>query len=462
MAYHRRKAALHLLAWAAAFFINIILIQSYSVRIEWTNTLVCWALYIFIFYANYLFLIPRLLKRRWYISVYVILVFSLLAISYAVVKKTAIRSARERTLYLSERLLEYGEVKASFDEKERVREEKRRIENDRSGQLPQNPEQRQRQGREGEPPRGGVYRPGRAGTMLDSLMSLMPDSLIRAHFESQKDSIMALDTSLTPAEEVYGQLRREYDQARWYARMLSRNDNNPFSQHNLQFLFALIFFYMASIVVFFAEQTGKSEKRRREIEKEKTSAELAYLKQQINPHFLFNTLNSIYSYTIGVSEEASDAVLKLSSILRYMLYETNRDRVPLGDELAVLDNYIDLQRLRTTSKTEIEVTVRGDTHRRRIEPMLLIPILENAFKYGVDSVEPSFVRIGIEVKSNDFTLQVTNKVVRRNEGDQSHSGIGLNNIRRRLELIYGAGNYELKAGEKNGIFSVILRLNLKE
>jgi len=458
--FNARKAALHIVVWVAAFFINTILIQGYSVQINWTNTLVSWGFYLFIFYINYLVLIPLLLRRWKWIPVYIILSLAILAGSFYCIKYTAVQTAQKNTAELWDQVLQYTEVKKTYDEKEKIRERQREIEHRREreqgGGRNQNTAERPGS-QENRGPREGQGRPDRMPS--DSAGT---DSLALTKKRQEQDSILAIQVVFTPEEEEYIQLRRQYDQVRRYSRWLTMEDNNPLAQHNLQFIFALIFFYMASIVVFFAEQTGKAEKRRREMEQEKANAELAYLKQQINPHFLFNTLNSIYSYTIGVSEEASDAVLKLSSILRYMLYETNRDRVPLMDELAVVDNYIDLQRLRTTEKTGIEVIVRGDTHLHRIEPMLLIPIIENAFKYGVDSVEPSFVKIEIEVNGNDFTFRVTNKVVRRNEGDRSNSGIGLNNIRRRLELIYGQGNYNMDVQEKNGIFSVTLRLNLKD
>ena len=453
-----RKAALHLGVWMAAFFINIILIQGYSVKINWSNTLVSWLLYVFIFYINYLLLIPKLFRRRWFVF-YALTALAILAVSFVSIKYTAVETARRSTGALNEQMQQYADVREAFDEKERQRERQRDIERIR-----------EREGKESQetkvsprPGRGSGTRPVMERRMLhfpgDSLLS---DSLFRAQIRREQDSVLALNIAFTAREEEYGQLRREYERTRAYARWLSRSDYNPFSQHNLQFIFALIFFYMASIVAYFAEQTVRAEKRRREMEKEKANAELAYLKQQINPHFLFNTLNSIYSYTIGVSEEASDAVLKLSSILRYMLYETNRARVPLADELAVLDSYIALQRLRTTEKTEIDVIVDGDTRLRQIEPMLLVPIVENAFKYGVDSVEQSFVRVEVGVKGGDFTFRTTNRIVRRNEGDAHHSGIGLNNIRRRLELIYGAGNYEMNVTEKKGVFSVSLHLSLKD
>lgn len=470
-----KKAGFHILVWAAAFLIGTMLIPGYSVRINWTNTLVAWGFYAFIFYINYLFLIPKFFNRKW-MAVYIFAALAVLFLSFVSIRYVAVESARKDTEKLSERLQEYEDVKDSFEEKERIREMQRNIEwrrrreEDRRENNANNGQEDKKE-READilpaPRDGGRGRqaPPSPGGMPGEGPRPPADSARLAEFERirrEQDSLLKVEVVMTSREDELGQLRREYDATRTYSWMLSHSDYNPLSQHNLPFIFALIVFYMASIVVFFAEQSGKAEKRRREMERERAKAELAYLKQQINPHFLFNTLNSIYSYTIGVSEEASDAVLKLSSILRYMLYETNRDRVPLPDELAVLDDYIELQRLRITDKTEIQVVVNGDTRPYRIEPMLLIPIVENAFKYGVDSVESSFVKIEIDVKGGGFTFRVTNRVVRRNEGDRSNSGIGIKNIQRRLELIYGPGNYGMEVAEQDGIFSVTLRLNLKD
>jgi hypothetical protein len=455
------NAVLHLAVWVAVFVVNTVLIQGYAGRIDWTYVAICCGLCLFVFYANYLLLIPLLLGRRRWVPVYALLALGMLAASFYGIKHAAIRSAQNHVDRLWEQEQQYtDEFRDRVADKERLRENQRNIERRRQReQQPRDPADSLRRAR-----------------FAESFGMIGVDSATLAQMRQRQDSIVAIPVEFTARDEEYRLLRRELRLAEAYRRRLAPLSNeggrppqensdmfyNPLGQNNLQFVFALFFFYMASVVAFFAEQTVRSERRRREIEREKANAELAYLKQQINPHFLFNTLNSIYSYTIGVSNEASDAVLKLSSILRYMLYETNRDRVPLSDELAVLDNYIDLQRLRITDKTQIDVLVTGDTHLHRIEPMLLIPIIENAFKYGVDSVEPSFVRIEIESAGSRFTFRVSNKVVRRNDGDTSNSGIGLKNIRRRLELIYGPGRYTMNVQEKGGIFSVTLQLNLAD
>lgn len=451
-----RTVLLELAVWAAAAVINVVLIQGYSERVDWRYVAVSGALCLFVFYINYRMLIPLLMRRRGgWMLLYAALSLGLSGGSFYCVKQAATRFAQQHLDRLWEQEQRYDEeLIDSVSDKNRLRERQRGIERQRR----QPPEEQNREDERTTPRQ-------------------QPDSAALARRRHRQDSILAISVVYTPREEEYRLLRRERRQAEDYRRRLdpmprehdeqqpSENiwvADNPLAQHNLPFVFALFFFYMASVAAFFAGQSVRSERRRREIEQEKTSAELAYLKQQINPHFLFNTLNAIYSYTIGVSNEASDAVLKLSSILRYMLYETNRDRVPLADELAVIDHYIDLQRLRTTEKTRIDVVVRGDTRPHRIEPMLLIPIIENAFKYGVDSVELSFVHIEIEVEGHDFLFHVTNRIVRRNEGDANHSGIGLKNIRRRLELIYKPGHHAMHVQEKNGIFSVTLRLNLKD
>jgi hypothetical protein len=437
-----RKAAVHVLAWVAAFFINLILIQGYS--IDPAETLVSWLFYLIVFYVNYFLLIPRLFRRS-RIVLYVFSALAVLGFSFLAIRHYSAETARRHTSALVDELSDYEDVRESFDRKNRMQERARW-------------QERQHERRTQQPPPPPVR-----DTVPDSLRT---DSL-RTTVTAEADSLRAAprpapeETAFTPREEEFGRLRWEFDRARNTERMIERAGYNPFDLYNMRLVYALVFFYMASVVVFFIEQSARNERRRRELEKEKAQAELAYLKQQINPHFLFNTLNAIYSYTIGASAPAADAVLKLSSILRYMLYRTSHDQVPLTDELAVTDDYIELQKLRLTDKTTVEVRIEGDLHNRLIEPMLLIPIVENAFKFGVDSVEPSFIRIELDVEAGGLTFRVANRIVSHGSGDRSGSGIGLRNIRRRLDLSYGSGNYTMEAGEKDDIFTVTLRLNLR-
>jgi sensor histidine kinase YesM len=456
----KRKVAVHALAWVAAFFINLILIQDYA--IDTAETLVSWLLYLLIFYINYLFLIPTLWRRS-RIVLYVFSALTLLGLSFVAIRHYSAHSIERKASALVDELGHYEDIRESFEQK-RMQDRNRRQERERQRQLE---EERMHRTAPPQDSADSVRLPGAdslapiavqgAVVPTDSLAPAAADSLsVAAPKVPDEEEIV-----FTPREEAYAQLRREYDRARNMERSINRAGYNPFDPFNMRFVYALVFFYMASVVVFFIEQSARNERRRRELEQEKATAELAYLKQQINPHFLFNTLNAIYSYTIGASDPAADAVLKLSSILRYMLYQTGQDQVPLADELTVMNDYIELQKLRLTGKTTVEVRIGGDTRSRQIEPMLLIPIVENAFKFGVDSVEPSFIRIELDVEGDRLTFRTTNRIVHRGSGDRSRSGIGLRNIRRRLDLSYGTENYAFETGEKEGIFTVVLKLHLR-
>lgn len=222
----------------------------------------------------------------------------------------------------------------------------------------------------------------------------------------------------------------------------------------------ILFYYILSISVRFVEKWLEDEKQKTQLEKDKIKTELAFLKQQINPHFLFNSLNSIYSLSISKSEETTESILKLSSILRYMLYETEPSRSSLQNELTVVQNYIDLQKLRLTDKVEVIVNVKGGVDDYKFEPFIILPIIENAFKYGVDNLNNSFISIDIIVKNQTFELRVVNKVVQRPAMHRNESGIGLNNIKRRLEILYPE-HHHFHSEENNEIYIVNLQIKLK-
>ncbi len=447
---NKQKVAIHVLAWVAAFFINLILGSAFDP----VESLVTWLLYLLVFYVNYLLLIPKLFRHKRFV-LYVLSALAVLGLSFLALRNYSAQTAARRTSDLFDRMSEYDkDVRDSFEQKTRM-QERQRWERWEEGQqspppAPQ-PDSLQLPEADSLPPAQASEAAAPVDTLASNGAAAAP-VLVETAVE---------EIAFTPLEEDYGRVRGEYNQARRIERNFERAAYNPFDPFNMRFVFALVFFYMASVVVFFIEQSALNERRRRELEKEKATAELAYLKQQINPHFLFNTLNAIYSYTIGVSAPAADAVLKLSSILRYMLYQTGRDQVPLADELTVMDDYIELQKLRLTDKTKVEVRIGGDTRNRLIEPMLLIPIVENAFKFGADSVQTSFIRIELDVESCRLTFRTTNRIVQRSSGDRSSSGIGIRNIRRRLDLSYGPGNYLLEAGEKGDVFTVILQLKLR-
>jgi two-component system, LytTR family, sensor kinase len=234
--------------------------------------------------------------------------------------------------------------------------------------------------------------------------------------------------------------------------------NKFFMMRDLSPLSGVLIIFMAGLTIAFIEKWRRDEKTKSEKEKERATAELKYLKQQINPHFLFNSLNSIYSMTISHPTPASDAILKLSSILRYMLYAADNEEVSLKNELEVVHNYLELQKLRLTEKVKVNFSIEGDDENFKIEPHILIPLLENAFKYGADNITKSFIDITVLIADQKLDFTVSNKIVMRRTGMQD-SGIGIKNIVRRLELLY-PHKYQFDIQEKNDIFTVKLTINL--
>lgn len=199
--------------------------------------------------------------------------------------------------------------------------------------------------------------------------------------------------------------------------------------------------------------------RLKEVERARTEAELSYLKAQINPHFLFNTLNSIYSLAIVRSENTPAAVQKLSDMMRYVTTEAHNESVPLNKEIAYVANYVDLQRIRLGNTVEVQFEVNGDAGIKKIAPLVLIPFVENAFKYGVNPEEESYVQIRITISGNTLTMKVRNRIVRIDYLDEYKSGHGMSNASQRLSSSY-AGRHKLQAKRENDEFKVDLEIEL--
>lgn len=216
--------------------------------------------------------------------------------------------------------------------------------------------------------------------------------------------------------------------------------------------------FLRFAVVFFIALLLKINEQYKKTKKEKTEAELAYLKTQINPHFLFNTLNTIYSLAVERSAETAQAVVKLSGMMRYVLKETTKEYIPLEAELEYIDSYIDLQKDRFDDTIRLSYTVSGDPTGKRIAPLLLIPFIENAFKHGINPEADSVVNVCIDIKQDELKMIVTNNVVPV-QGDEPKSGIGIENTRGRLAMLYPAA-HRLSVTEQNGIFIVELSLHL--
>lgn len=204
------------------------------------------------------------------------------------------------------------------------------------------------------------------------------------------------------------------------------------------------------------------EQRNIQLQKENIATQMQLLKAQVHPHFLFNTLNNIYSHTQKTAPVAASLVMGLSDLMRYILHEGSKQWVPLQKELKMIDDYIMLEQIRYGNRLEIDKDMPADTKGLLIAPLLLLPFVENCFKHGTSQMlEHAWMRISIQVDdSNKFKMTLINAKLPNAEKNEGHqSGIGLANARQRLELIY-PGRHELVINEEEDVFIVNLRIEL--
>lgn len=200
--------------------------------------------------------------------------------------------------------------------------------------------------------------------------------------------------------------------------------------------------------------------REKAMVQEKLTAEIRHLKAQVNPHFLFNALNSIFSLARTRSEKTPDVVLQLSEILRYMLYESGKKYTSVAAELKIISDYIALQQLRFGERLHVETTLQVDDDSQQVAPLLLLPLVENAFKHGTANVNGNvLIRIQLTVTGSRMVLQISNPCDAQAADGIKTEGIGLANIRRQLELLYT--DYSFIYGRSGNLFEVRLELNLK-
>lgn len=198
----------------------------------------------------------------------------------------------------------------------------------------------------------------------------------------------------------------------------------------------------------------------RQVEKEKLNTELSYLRAQVNPHFLFNTLNSIYALAIEKSDETAEAITKLSSMMRYVLSETNKPFISLEKEINYISDYIELQKLRLGDTIKLKYTVLGKPNGKQIAPLILMTFIENAFKHGVNPEENSTILIEIDMRTNELILTVDNKKVTANRTDlQYQGGLGIVNTRSRLQLLYPS-KHELTIADEETDYLICLKIKL--
>jgi LytS/YehU family sensor histidine kinase len=199
------------------------------------------------------------------------------------------------------------------------------------------------------------------------------------------------------------------------------------------------------------------------IEQQKLEAELKTLKSQLNPHFLFNSLNNIYSLALIKSDKVPELILKLSDLMRHIIYESKENYISLEKELEFVNNFIELQRIRTSDKTKIKYEIIGTIPTARIAPLLFEPFIDNAFKHGLPgTANADFIHITFNFERQDFLMfRLDNNYEELFNKKNTNSGIGLKNVKQRLKLLYQPSEFKLNIHKTNQIHSVILELKLK-
>lgn len=230
----------------------------------------------------------------------------------------------------------------------------------------------------------------------------------------------------------------------------------PIVNRVLSFAFILL---LSGSLIRLGANNIKNQQEIKALENANLNAEINLLKSQMNPHFLFNTLNGIYSLAHEKSPKTEVAILKLSEMLRYMLYESPEEKADLAKEVTYISNYIELQRMRLSDKIKIQYEVNGNPQGLHIAPFLLITFIENAFKHGVSYARPGKINIQIRIVEKTLTLRVENPF---SETDNfTNKGLGIKNTERRLELLY-PGKYLLQTEKNGNQYLVNLKLELND
>lgn len=228
-------------------------------------------------------------------------------------------------------------------------------------------------------------------------------------------------------------------------------------------VFMSAFFVTAFVgLIKFVEDYFELEARSREMENRQLTSELRFLKAQVNPHFLFNTLNNLYYLAVNKSEQTPEVIAKLSGMMRYMIHESNAEQVPLAREVEYMENYLDLEKMRLNEATPITFEVDGNISGARITPLILITFLENAFKHGISNARTdSWITVSLRVDDRTLHYKVANSIVSGTDKTvREASGLGLANVRRRLDLSY-PGRYALDVSEDDERYRVHLKIDLQ-
>lgn len=216
-----------------------------------------------------------------------------------------------------------------------------------------------------------------------------------------------------------------------------------------------------ALLIKFGKHWYLKEQRNLQLQKENTVAQLQLLTAQIHPHFLFNTLNNIYSQTQTESPKGSRMIMEMSDILRYILYEGQKSFVPIRQELSMISEYINLEKIRYGNKLDVQLAINVESDELVIAPLLLLPFIENCFKHGTSNMlRNPWISLSIETKDTTLVMKLINGKPRGPKPEAGRSGIGINNVTQRLEALYGKEKYDLKITEDEDVFIVDLSIEL--
>jgi two-component system LytT family sensor kinase len=242
-----------------------------------------------------------------------------------------------------------------------------------------------------------------------------------------------------------------------YSLLQKKDHIAPFFFQYLRIFTQLGFTFFVGTSVSLFEQTSKLRENEKSLMEEKLNTELKLLKAQINPHFIFNALNNIYSLTYMKASSAPESVLSLSEMLRYVFYDCNKDRVPLSSEIKYIENFTAFQRMKSDSEQHIHFDIECDSKQVPIAPMLFIPFIENAFKYSrIEEDEQAFVFMHIRCDKKALYFNIRNSIPLKNKPLQG-SNTGIKNVQHRLDIMY-PGHYKLDIAERGEQFEVDLKL----
>lgn len=291
-----------------------------------------------------------------------------------------------------------------------------------------------------------------AAIVYFNLFYLIPNYLSRNKFSSYLGLLILSTIIITPLKifTLYFKLHEH------------PNLQTELINNQLNFFVLTFFIAGSSTIGKIVSDWIRHMREKQELENETMQSELRFLKSQINPHFLFNTLNNLYALTLKKSDSAPDIVIKLSEMMRYMLYECNEKRVFLSNEVNYIQNYLDLEKLRQGKNIEINFVVEGNVGSQKIAPLMFTPFLENSFKHGLSNhISKGFVNIHLKAGENSVHFHIENSKP-ETKPVQIHprsGGIGLVNLKRRLELVY-PNKYKLHLEDKPNTYVVTMDIEL--